>query len=158
MESNTQATTLQGLFNYSADPSLPKISTAVVKLFFYLSTKSLDLRKVGKLFAQGNTKYKTMVRKLYTVAAGLELAGIVRKTDVVSEIRLNAPLHLANTTGSMGLSFLLNSRKELENEVSYERRRKEFEEICLKHTQAPIICSRVHQSPSLRPYFTPVYT
>jgi hypothetical protein len=122
--------TLHQLFNYAAEPSLPRIATAVVKLFFFLSVKFLDLRKVGKLFAQGQTKYKTMVRKLYTVASGLEHAGIVKKTTVVSEIQLNLPLKSPLPGNQLGLSYVLNSQTELHEQQRYERRRTEFEEFC----------------------------
>jgi hypothetical protein len=157
VHSDDRKTTLRGLFNYSADPSLPKISIAVVKLFFYMSVKSLDLRKVGKFFAQGNTKYKTMVRKLYTVAAGLEIAQIVRKTAVVSEIRLNAPLHLAGSDSQLGVAFVLNTRKELEDKVGYERRRKEFEDACLLRNQPSAFCPTLHPPPAVRPWFNALY-
>jgi hypothetical protein len=139
VDAESQTVALQELFNYSLDPSLPRISIAVVKLFFFLSVKYLDLRKVGKLFAQGHTKYKTMVRKLYTVVVALEITGIVRKTSVVSEIQLNVPLLPPPSTSQMSLALVLNSRKELEDDLLFQRRRKEFEELAARPAQNPVV-------------------
>jgi hypothetical protein len=127
------------MFNYSIDSSLPRISMGVVKLFFYLSVKSLDLRKIGKLFSQGKAKYKTMVRKLYTVATGLELAGIIQKTSVVSEIQLLIPLHVTEIPCTMSISFFLNTRKDIDERTIIEQRRKEFEAVGMMPTQPGMI-------------------
>jgi hypothetical protein len=126
---------LHQLFRNWADPSLPALATTVVKLFFYLSVGSLDLRKVGRLLAQGKTKYKTMVRKLYTVATCLERAEIIRKTAVVSEIQLNAPLHAARPGTMMDLASVLNSEKELKGLDACEARRRDFGELGLTSGQ-----------------------
>jgi hypothetical protein len=54
-------------FRSSVNPSLQFMGVAIVKLFFSLDLKFLNLRKVGRVFAHGQTKYKTKQRKLYTV-------------------------------------------------------------------------------------------
>jgi hypothetical protein len=126
IEFEASTATLTDLFRDWTDPSLPSLATTVVKLFFYLGAQSLDLRKIGKLLAQGKTKYKTMVRKLYTVATCLERAEIIRKTSVVSEIQLNAPLYAAHNGSKMDVRSLLNSRKELDGLAAITLRRKEF--------------------------------
>jgi hypothetical protein len=118
------------MFNNSIDPSLQRLAVAIIKLFFYLRVKFLDLRKVGRLFSQRNTKYKTMLRKLYTVATGLELTGIIQKTRVVSEIQLVAPLEGDHDVIQLGLGSILNTKEELEEEHACARRRQEFEEVC----------------------------
>jgi hypothetical protein len=114
-------------FHYSIDPSLQRIAVGIVKLFFYLNLKFLDLRKVGRFFGHGQTKMKTMLRKLYIVVGILEVAGIVIRTAVSSEIQLSAPLHETVTPAKMGLSLLLNSPDELLRAQDYERRRKVLE-------------------------------
>jgi hypothetical protein len=115
------------VFNYSLDPSLHRIAIAIVKLYFFLNLKALDVRKVGKVFAQGKTKYKTKLRKLYTVVAAMEILGIVSRTTVVAEIILNAPLERWPVVRSLGVALILNSPEELLLAKSYARRRKMLE-------------------------------
>jgi hypothetical protein len=121
------------LFDYSTDSSLPRLSEAVVRLFFCVGTQSLDLRKVAKLFSQGKTKYKTMLRKLYTVVMGLELAGIISRTTVVSEIRLNAAVPPAEPQGSQfALASILNSKREVDTTIGTEKRRREYDQLTVE--------------------------
>jgi hypothetical protein len=122
-------TALKLLFNYSIEPSLSRIAVAVVKLFFFLCVQSLDLRRVGRLFAQKTIKDKTMIRKLYTVACGLEIAGIIRKTATVSEIQLVMPLRATDGACSMAIPCFLNTPTDLVEIALIEQRRKEFDEI-----------------------------
>jgi hypothetical protein len=118
------------IFDCSMDPSLQRISSGIVKLFFYLGTPRVDVRKAGTLFAQGKTKYKTIMRKLYTVVAGLELAGIVSRTQVVSEVKLNAPLTLMAGTSQFSVPSILNSPNEAHRQQRFEMRRREFDRLC----------------------------
>jgi hypothetical protein len=129
-------TGLEAFFWDSPELSIPGIALAVVKLFFYLSVKSLDLRKVAKFFAQEPSKYKTMIRKMYTVAFGLELERIIRRTDVVSEIRFNWPIHAVPSSGLPGLSLMVNTANEVQDEQRYEQRRREFEELTVTPMEA----------------------
>jgi hypothetical protein len=117
------------LFDCSAEPSLPRIAQAVIRLFFCLAVRHLDLRKVAKLFGQGKTKYKTMLRKLYTVVQGLELAGIVTRTSVVSEIKLSVPLQGQSAFSQFALSSILNTEREANLAIGREKKRKEFDQI-----------------------------
>jgi hypothetical protein len=112
------------LFNYPLDPSLHRIASGIVKLCFFLNVNSLDLRKVGKIFAQGKTKFKTMLRKLYTVVAAMEILGIVTRTSVVSEIVLRAPLERRRAVRSLGVEVMLNSPEEVLLVQKYEWRRR----------------------------------
>jgi hypothetical protein len=118
------------VFNYYLDASLPRIAVGLLKLFFYLGVKFLDLRQVGRLFAQKTTKYKTMLRKVYTVATGLEIVGIVRKTSAVSEIQLNVPLNSEDSDMALNVRDILNSREQVEREKLGEKRRRDFEVVC----------------------------
>jgi hypothetical protein len=132
-ETEAEGGDLRGLgriFDYSADPSLQRISCGIVKLFFYLGTPKLDVRKAGRLFAQGKTKYKTMLRKLYTVVAGLELAGVLSRTQVVSEVQLNAPLTLVDGRSQFSVPSILNSPDDAKRQHRFEMRRREFEKMC----------------------------
>jgi hypothetical protein len=125
---------LQDIFTSSKDASLQRLAVAIIKLFFSLKVKFLDLRKASRLFAQHTTKYKTMLRKLYTVAAGLELAGIIRKTRVVSQIQLIAPLDAEHGIDQFRLESILNTKEELKEEQICAKRRKEFENIGMAKT------------------------
>jgi hypothetical protein len=127
--------TLFDVFGSSNDPSLQRLSVAIIKLFFFLRVKFLDLRKVGRIFAQHITKYKTMLRKLYTVAGGLEVAGLIRKTRIGSEIQLVASLDADQHHAQLGLESILNSQEELDEEQTCQRRRREFEALCAQLSQ-----------------------
>jgi hypothetical protein len=127
------------MFNYSSEPTLQHIASTFVKLFFYLNVKHLDVRRVAELFGQGKTKYKTMLRKLYTVVSGLEVAGIVRRTDVVSEIWVNVPLEAPSKSNQFTLISVLNSAEEFAQQRKYEARRKEFDGIRGKDAIRPVV-------------------
>jgi hypothetical protein len=126
-----QTQPLQKIFDCSRDPSLPRIATSLVKLHIYLGTKFLDLRKVSRLFCSKTIKYKTMLRKLYTVASILVLVAVHRRTTAASEVQLTYPLRPI-IDSSLGLEIMLNTKTELEEEQTCERRRKEFEEVCAR--------------------------
>jgi hypothetical protein len=122
--------TLPQIFDCSADSSLSHIATSLVKLHCVLGTKFLDLRKVGRLLSQRGVKYKTVLRKLYTVASILTLVSVLRRTASSSEVQFVYPLKPPGAT-QFGVSVMLNTQTELEEEQSFERRRREFEQICL---------------------------
>ncbi|OHT04960.1 hypothetical protein TRFO_27468 [Tritrichomonas foetus] len=127
---------LMHIFDCSFNSSLQNIALSVVKLFFYLNEDSLDLRQVGKLFSQGKTKYKTMLRKLYTVASSLEIVGIISKTSTVAEIKLKFPLkkysyqqnQQQSVINACSIMSLLNNDKDVQ-QIDYEARRKEYHGI-----------------------------
>ena len=119
---------LKSFFDCSLNSSLQNIALSVVKLFYYLNQKTLDLRMVAKLFAQGPTKYKTMLRKLYTVAAGLELSEIIGKTNKVAEIKFLYPLQ-DKKPNPMDIMSMLNSKEDQIQEELYQRRRAEFNDL-----------------------------
>jgi hypothetical protein len=146
---------LKEIFNYSMDASLQRIAVAVIKLFYVLQVKYLDLRKVSRLFAQRNLKYKTMLRKLYTVTGGLELAQIIRRTATVSEIQLIVPLDMESDLTRLKLSGMLNTSEELEEQRMSEKRRTEFEQVCLELSRSKAAdLERRLPFPSLLPPFS----
>jgi len=117
-------------FSCATNSSLNNISMNVIRLFFYLHVRFLDLRQVAKLFSLGGAKYKTMLRKLYTVATGLELSGIVSRTNRVAEIRFLYPLPESSLMFSpLNVASLLNSKKEMDEETKYQKRRKQFNDL-----------------------------
>lgn len=120
---------IKEFFDCSANSSLQNLALNVVKLFFYLNTKFLDLRQVAKLFSQGTSKYKTMLRKLYTVAAGLELAEIIGKTNRVAEIKFLHPIPSRAFADPTDIMSMLNTKEELDAESNFEGRRKIFQAI-----------------------------
>jgi hypothetical protein len=123
-----QGKTMKQTFDCSQDASLAHIAVSLVKLYFYLGTKCLDLRKVGRLFAQRTIKYKTILRKLYTVASVLTLVSVLRRTTSASELQLVYPLK-PDSPAQFSVEVMLNTEEELEEEQNYERRRREFEQI-----------------------------
>ena len=123
-------TSVKTFFDCSMNSSLQNIALSVVKLFYYLNQKTLDLRMVAKLFAQGPTKYKTMLRKLYTVAAGLELSEIIGKTNKVAEIKFLYPLQ-ESKPNPLDIMSMLNSKDDQMLEEVYKRRRNEFNDLTI---------------------------
>jgi hypothetical protein len=123
--------TLHSLFDCSTNPSLPGIAEAIIRLFFILDVRFLDIKKLAALFSQGELKYKTVLRKVYTVANCLELAGIVTRTFAVSEIKLNVSLQIG-TKSEFDVPSILNSQEELRRAALAERRRKEYEQISIR--------------------------
>lgn len=121
----TTASVLE-LFNCATNSSIQNVSVCVIRLFLYLNVRCLDLREIGKLFCQKRCKYKTMLRKLYTVASSLEIAGIISRTAVVAEIKLNF-----NPAGeerkAMDVRSLLNKSSDTEKEQRYAERREAYE-------------------------------
>ena len=123
-------TPIKAFFDCSMNSSLQNIALSVVKLFYYLNQKTLDLRMIAKLFAQGPTKYKTMLRKLYTVAAGLELSEIIGKTNKVAEIQFLYPLQDVKPN-PFDIMSMLNSRDDQVLEEIFQQRRNEFNELTI---------------------------
>ena len=85
------------LFNINFSSSLQSLAFNIVILFHYQKVDTIDLREVAKLW-QGTGKYKTMLRKLYTVSACLEVARIIEKTNKVAEIMLSLRLNPSEKT------------------------------------------------------------
>lgn len=125
----SQSKQIREYFDCSSNSSLQNLALNVVKLFFYLNTKFLDLRQVAKLFSQGTSKYKTMLRKLYTVAAGLELAEIIGKTNRVAEIKFLHPIPCKTYADPTDIMSMLNTKEELDAASNFEGRRKVFQAI-----------------------------
>lgn len=135
LENDAKETSMLDLFNCATNSSIQNVSICVIRLFLYLNVKCLDLREVGKLFCQKRCKYKTMLRKLYTVASSLEIAGIISRTVLVAEIKLNfGPEHDEQST--MDVRSLLNSGTETNNGQNYVERRAAYESY-VKDEKAP---------------------
>jgi hypothetical protein len=147
---------IKEVFNAALDSSIQRIAVALVKLFFYLRVKFLDLRRVSRLLAQGTSKYKTMLRKVYTVATTLEILGIVKKTNVVAEIQLRIPLDSETCDMTLKVASLLNTDDQVKQEMMYDRRRREFSSVCAELSQTqrnrPIQPGMTPVSRSLAPY------
>lgn len=106
------------------DPSLPHISEVIMSLFCYLKVSTLNIREICQFLTNGGSKYQTMLRKLYTVAARLEVAGLVAKTNNSGEIKL-----CDNRLGGkkhIRLVDMINTEKELQMESMFTQRRKEY--------------------------------
>jgi hypothetical protein len=140
---------IKEVFNAALDSTIQRIAVTLVKLFFYLRVKFLDLRQVSRLFAQRKTKYKTMLRKVYTVVTGLEVLGIVRKTSVVAEIQLTVPLDSENSELSLKVASLLNTDEQISHEKVCAKRRQEFQTVCAELAER-------HRIPLIAEKLTPV--
>ena len=129
LQNETLSHSFVNIFSCSNDSSLVHITILLLKLFCYLNTKTLDLRSVAFLFTQGPTKFKTLIRKLYTVSTSLEVVGILSKTSKVSEVKLLVPeLLIRNQNQNIGVQALINTTEELQQFEMFEQRRKEFNE------------------------------
>lgn len=116
------------LFNCSLNGSLENISISVVKLFIYLNKKYLDVHNIAKLFAQGQCKYNTMLRKLYTVGICLRICGVISKTNKVSEFKYNYHrIHIRPTEGMRRIQYILNTEEEIKEYMEFNRRMKIFD-------------------------------
>lgn len=133
LEHEAKIRSMVEIFDCTTTASIQNIAVCVIKLFLYLGVKFLDLREVGRLFCQRKIKYKTMLRKLYTVASSLETAGIISRTAVVAEMKLNMGVTVKDTK-KMGVMSILCTESELAREQIYERRRKEYNKVLLEMT------------------------
>ncbi|OHT12227.1 hypothetical protein TRFO_18030 [Tritrichomonas foetus] len=116
---------LRADLNCVAEPSLPHIAVAIIQLFFYLNVKLIDLRQACCFLAVDQKKYKTLLRKLYTVSARLEVAKIIEKTTNIAEVRL---INFPETPNKiLSIEQMMNTNEELKAESIYSARRKEYE-------------------------------
>lgn len=115
-------------FSCADDCSLPTIAKFIVSLFFYLSVKCLDLREACALLSAERGNYKTILRKIYTVAMRLEVGKIVSKTKKVAEIRLidwKEDSHFS----SFHIRSFINTAEELNAHRILMQRRQEYDRI-----------------------------
>ena len=119
-------------FDCVTNTSLPQIAVCIIKLFFYLNVKTLDLREACKFFVMKDpAKYNTLLRKMYTVSSRLKVVGILSETLNTAEIHLCNFESQANNDSSnsrnVKINNLINTDQELKIEQIYSQRRKEFE-------------------------------
>ncbi|KAH0787756.1 transcription factor E2F7/8 [Histomonas meleagridis] len=112
-------------FSCDQDSHLSQVVVRLIRLFYYLGTEILDIRKVSKLFIKGEVKRRTMLRKLYTISSSLNVVGLIERTDQPATIKICvSPLPLTS------IEILLNN-SHVRNEEIFVARRKAFEE-CVK--------------------------
>ena len=111
------------LFNCSKNSSLVHITRKILELFLLLNTKLLDLRQVASFFASGVMKYKTMLRKVYSVASAMETARVIARTSKVAEIRL-LPYQEVQNNSKLGIGAILNTKEELREANVYDQRKR----------------------------------
>jgi hypothetical protein len=146
---------LTAVFNDTLDFTFQRTAVALIKLFFYLRMKFLDLRRVSCLFSSGTAKYKTMLRKLYTVSMLVSLLEIVRKTTTASEIQLNVPLDSENASRGLNVLGMLNTETQLAMESVYHARRNEFELVCAQFAEIPPVQVRPERRRTAFPSIAP---
>jgi hypothetical protein len=100
---------------------------AFVKLFFWINATSLDIRTVGRFFAQDKTKHKTIIRKLYTAVMAMKIAGILTRTAGISEVYSNAPLESDRDASQLTVGTMLNTPEEIVRIQRFQLRRKLLE-------------------------------
>ena len=81
--------TLDEIFNYPGCISVQKITEELLLLFIALETRKINIIDVSYYLSRKNDREKTTRCKLYQVAVILELAGIIRKTEKISEFEIN---------------------------------------------------------------------
>jgi hypothetical protein len=84
-----QHMTMKQIFCSDLGESFDKAPWMLLKLFLYLRVPKLDLRPVALFFLQGTSNYKTMLRRLYSIASTLEGLGFLRRTGCPAEVELS---------------------------------------------------------------------
>ena len=105
--------------------SLPHIGEVIVTLFFYLHVSTLNIRDICSFLTRNTGKYETILRKVYTVSARLEVAGLISRTQNNAEIKLCTSTR-ARERKSLALADMINTKNELQMESVYAERRKAF--------------------------------
>jgi hypothetical protein len=117
------------LFDCSNQPTLAKLAVSLIQLFAYLHENIIDIRQAAKLFAQKGAKYKTMLRKLYTVISCLEVADVVSRTNSSAEIKLLVPFTQHKSIYSIQNLIQTKDDSSLSNDKIYETRRVQYKSI-----------------------------
>ena len=104
--------------------SLPHIGEVIITLFLYLRVPTLNIRDICSFLTRQTGKFETILRKVYTVAARLEVAGLVTRTQNNAEIKLCASKRMKEQ--KVGLADVINTHNELQMENIYVERRKAF--------------------------------
>ena len=135
---------IQVLFDCSNQPTLAKLALSLIKLFVYLNENIIDIRQAAKLFAQQGAKYKTMLRKLYTVISCFEVADVVSRTNSSAEIRLLIPFTQPNSVYSIQSLIQNKDTNSSTNMNVYDSRRSQYKALVgspavftLAHTVLP---------------------
>ncbi|EAY03440.1 hypothetical protein TVAG_412440 [Trichomonas vaginalis G3] len=79
---------LDSIFSYKGCISVQKVTEEFILLFIALELRKINLIEAAAYLARSNEREKTIKCKLYQVAAVLEIANIIRKTDKPSEFEL----------------------------------------------------------------------
>lgn len=128
-----ETTSIEELFSCFDNSSIRKVSSNLILLFSYLQTNILDLRDVGKLFTQGKNNYKTMLKKLYTIASALECLGILSKTGRTAEVKLNVLELIPNAQQNIAdLNTLLNTKESAHQAIVIKNHQEQFQSFLKK--------------------------
>lgn len=147
VEAQSHSMNIKEIFDCAEDSSLQYITKSLIQLFMYLGVTSIDLKAVGKLFAQGNTKFNTMLRKLYTVCSCLEILGVTVRTKKAAEMKLvRVQWVFNNNQNPIGINALLNSNEDKASGEIYAERRSQFQQYI--SYDSPLDMSDAFSSPS----------
>lgn len=113
------------MFNCENNGQLSEVTIKLIKLFYFLGTDTVDIRKVSKLFVRGIVKRKTMIRKLYTITTSLEIIDLISKMNEPGIFKISIkPVFITD------LELLLNhNTSTVSNEDVYFKRRKLFNDL-----------------------------
>ena len=125
---------IEDIFSCYNDSGIKKVAFNLLSLFTYLQTNLLDLRVVGKLFTQGKNNYKTMLKKLYTVASTLECLEILSKTGKTAEVKLNVIELIPNSQQNFAdINTLLNTKENIIKTRIIKDHKEQFEVFMKKN-------------------------
>lgn len=112
------------IFNCENDGKLSEVTIKLIKLFYFLGTDTIDIKKVSKLFVSGIVKRKTMIRKLYTITTSLEIIGLICKMNKPGIFKISI-----GPTFITDLESLLNHITTIKNEERYIIRRQLYDDL-----------------------------
>ena len=112
--------------------SISKVTEYYLLCFLALQTQYLDLKDICKYLSRNTERYKTTLCKLYQITHILESAGIVSKTEKISQVKLNdeffiqVQFSLNENVTPLSLTHLLSRPVGFKPDQCILERRKDF--------------------------------
>lgn len=89
LEISSGNSSMTSLFLLGPSPSLGKIATKFVCLYFYLGVQTISIRCASALFKDDLTDIKSLERRMYLVLSFLEIIGIITHTQKRCKYAIN---------------------------------------------------------------------
>ena len=122
--------------------SISQITESFLMCFIGLGQQYLDIKDISFFLSIKSGRMKTTLCKLYQIAQILEVAGIISKTQTVSQLKLNDPYFLnivnyfteSEELSPVSIKSLLNRPVAFMNTNPIVSRREEYYEIVRQRT------------------------